>query len=303
MIASLIEPISPARTDHATYKEYHYASMAVGDVDPSYSMLRYLCERFELNIEQRYWLAFLYATCYCGPTVYYIYNEFPDFENVNEDRLERWWAANREKLYFQTDRRWVRSRNQWCDMFRSYKKHVGALSQEQLFKTFRTPIRYQTYDNAWAGLSSVYQMGRFAMFLWLEAVHVVTDFPMRPLTMDINSAESCKNGLLYALGRPELIGVPLNKTSMFGLQQQFDALVRELSNEHPGNNVWNIETTLCAYKKYRLGKRWVGYYLDRQHDEIANMQSKVTEGVAWSVLWDYRREKFGKGPLKLKEQR
>lgn len=279
-----------------SYLEYHRRSLEVGDVDPSYEMLRYVCNRFELSTEQRYWLAFLYATCYCGPTVFYIYNEFPDFENVDEGRLERWWAENRQKLYFQTDKRWVRSRNQWCDVFRSYKAKAGRLTQEQLFKTFRSSSPFVSYDAAWSGMSDLYQFGRFAMFLYLEAVHVVTGFPMKPSSMDLRDAESCRNGLAFAVERPDLLTGEnqkrLSAGEMTWLQKQFENLTNYLQHADPKNTVWNIETSLCAYKKYRIGKRWIGYYLDRQFDEIVCMEKKVTEGVDWSVLWDYRRETY-----------
>lgn len=285
-----------------SFRDYHYSSLLVGDIDPSYEMLRYLCKRFELNVEQRYWLAFLYATCYCGPTVFYMYNEFPDFENVNEGRLETWWQENRQNLYFQTDRRWVRSKNQFSAIFRSYKKIVGQLTQEQLFKTFQTSDPFLTYENAWAEMSKVYQFGRFAMFLYLEAVHVVTGFQMKPRSMVMKNAESCRNGLAFALGRPDLSNHEderiLTPQENSFLQGQFDALVASLSSEDSRNNVWNIETSLCAYKKYVLGSRWVGYYLDRQGDEISNMEKKVSSGVDWQVLWDYRKETYQKQFLK-----
>lgn len=286
----------------ASFEQFHYESLEAGDIDPSYAMLRYVCERFELNLEQRYWLAFLYATCYCGPTVYYIYNEFPDFENVDINRLNRWWYANKHRLMFQTDRRWVRSRNQFCDVFLSYRKRVGKLTQEQLFRTFKTPEERFTYERAWQEMSGIYQFGRFAMFLYLEAVHVVTGYKMRPPGMVMAEAESCRNGLAFAIGRPDLNTHDserrLAHNDVVYLQGQFNSLVAKMEREDPRNTVWNIETTLCAYKKYRYGKRWVGYYLDRQADEISTMQAAVSDGVDWSVLWDYRRETYRKKHLK-----
>lgn len=277
--------------------------MKIGDVDPSYAMLRYVCDRFELNVEQRFWLAFLYATCYCGPTVYYVYNEFPDFENVDEDRLERWWDQNKSKLYFQTDRRRIRSNNQFCDVFRSYRKKVGGISQQSLFNTFKSPLgAHHTYENAWDQMSDLFQFGRFSMFLYLEAVHVVTGFKMRPQTMDIADAESCRNGLAFAIEREDLLTLDdrkLERKDLKYLQREFDRVVSELELIDPANSVWNIETSLCAYKKYRLGKRWVGYYLDRQAEEISWMEAEVREGVDWSVLWDYRKETYS--PKFLKE--
>lgn len=276
------------------YVTYHCQSIEAGDVDPSYSMLRYVCDRFELNTEQRYWLAWLYATCYCAPTVFYIYNEFPDYENVDEGRLERWWAGNRQRLLFQTDRRWVRSRNQFTAMFKSYRETIGRSTQERRFELLKSKDRHLNYDNCWRAFSHMYQFGRFAMFLYLEAVHVVTGFLMMPRTMNLAEAESCRNGLALAIGRDDLnthgTKKRLSRKEQMMLQAEFDAMVARMERQDARNNVWNIETTLCAYKKYCYGKRYIGYYLDRQHDEIAAMQKNVTSGVEWEVLWDYRRE-------------
>ena len=83
------------------YIDYHIKSSEAKDIDPSNDCLRYVADRFELNIEQRYWLAFLFGTCYSATMVYYVYNEFPDYENVNVDRLQRWWDANKNKTLFQ----------------------------------------------------------------------------------------------------------------------------------------------------------------------------------------------------------
>lgn len=284
------------------YDTYHRLSMEAGDVDPSYSMLRYVCERFELNTEQRFWLAWLYATCYCGPAVFYIYNEFPDYENVDDARLERWWAGNRQRLLFQTDRRWVRSRNQWTAMFRSYRDTIGPLTQEQRFMLLKTSDRHLNYDNCWEAFGRMYQFGRFAMFLYLEAVHVVTGFPMMPRSMTLADADSCRNGLALAIGRSDLnthgTDRKLGRKEQVTLQRAFDSTVTRLERADERNNVWNIETTLCAYKKYCYGKRYVGYYLDRQRDEIFAMQKNVPRGVEWDVLWEYRRETFDRRWLK-----
>lgn len=278
------------------YETYHEQSMEAGDVDPSYSMLRYVCDRFELNVEQRYWLAWLYATCYCGATVFYVYNEFPDFNMVDEGRLERWWKENRGKLVFQTDRRWVRSRNQFADMFRSYRETIGPITQEQAFNQLKTGSRTLNYSNCWKTFGKMYQFGRFAMFLYLEAVHVVTGYPMEPRSMRIADADSCRNGLAIAIGRHDLntheTKARLSRKDNTFLQSRFDELVQSMKRRDSRNTVWNIETTLCAYKKHSYGKRHVGYYIDRQLDEIEAMERKVTTGVDWQVLRDYRAETF-----------
>ena len=68
--------------------------------------------------------------------------------------------------------------------------------------------------------------------------------------------------------------------------------IQEFDIQH--KNIWNVETTLCAYKKYKKGKRYIGFYIDRQRKEIEKMQHNVKEGVDWSPLWDFRQETYDK---------
>lgn len=236
-----------AGDEPASYKAYHYASLDAGDIDPGYAMLRYVCGRFELNEEQRYWLAFLYATCYSAPTVFYIYNEFPDYGTFSEKRAERWWAANRQRLLFQTDRQRVRSRNEWVDVVRSYREHIGNGTQAAAFAALRTDDEQENYRRAWNKFESVQQFGRFAMFLYTEAVHVVTGWPMRPDTLNMREAESCRNGLAFAMGRLDLMNHDgkraLTAAEHDLMQAEFDRLAAEMQAEDGRNNVWNIETT------------------------------------------------------------
>lgn len=263
--------------------------MAIGDVDPSYSLLRYVADRFELNMEQRHWLAFLYSTCYSGPTVFYIYNEFPDFENVDFGRLDRWWKENRAKLMFQTDRKYIKNNNQFVECARSYSNQILCRSQVQTYATLNTGDAFQTYRQAYKHFSEVKYLGRFSLFLYLEAVKVVTGFPMEPTDMDIITAEACLRGMTFVAKDRGIFFNSPQSTRRF-----FDDLQKEMKAINPAWGLWNIETTLCAYGKYRVGKRWIGYYISRQGEEIESMERAITTGVDWSVLWEYRQATFQK---------
>ena len=275
------------------YLTYHRVSKQIGDIDPAHGMLRYLCDRFELNIEQRYWLAFLYALTYCGPSVFFVYNEFPDFETLNKGRMERWWTSyGREQIICQTDRRWCRSNNQFVDAIESYRKWVGKSTQQQHFlgltgKAITASERYgRVYENA----KSLYTFGQFTLFLYLEALDTITDLHLAPSTLDLDKAWSCRYGLYYAYGMDEAITdtqAPIPTFLQADTIRCWNDLLLRIDD---GSNVWNIETTLCAYRKFYRGKRYLGYYLDRQALEIAKMQDKVRNGVAWEVLWQFRQE-------------
>jgi hypothetical protein len=286
------------------YLSFHRASSLAGDIDPQNDCLTYVAKRYELNTEQRYWLAFLFGTCYCAPTVFYIYNEFPDYKTVDVNRLQRWWDSNRQRLIFQTDRARVRSNNEFVNCFRSYKQLVGE-SQQAYFAKLQSNSPVETYVNAYKKLASIHYFGRFTMFIYLELVSVLTDTTMIPNSLNLPEAESCRNGLALALSRKDLFthfqDKQITKADYQALEQGLVKLqerVSEMPIRH--TNLFNIETTLCAYKKVKLGKRYVGYYIERMRQEIEAMKKNVPVGVDWSVLYDFRSTAYAKKFLKEK---
>lgn len=319
--------MSEVKTRLAQYLRYHATSMRIGDVDPSNQMLRYVCDRFELSLEQRYWLAWLYSMFYCGASGFFAYNEFPDFENVDVGRMSRWWWSHgRQQIVAQTDRRWVRSSNQFVPGFESYRRWVGDGSQHEHFSRFGALSTPEArYDALYDGAKQLFSFGQFALFLYLESLHVVTPLDLCPTDLDLDKAWSCRNGLYYAFGLDQLIedretriapgchaptdekwrqlravleptvrlpsGVPervwpteIDVDTCLELHQKLSATSQ--------STVWNTETMLCAFRKYYRGKRYVGYYLDRQAIEISKLQDHVQSGVDWQVLWDYRAETY-----------
>lgn len=285
------------------YINYHIRSSEAKDIDPSNDCLRYISDRFELNIEQRYWLAFLFGTCYSATTVYYIYNEFPDFENVDVERLKRWWNENKQNTLFQTDRLRVKTQNKFVETFESYKNLIGDTTQENYFLSLKQPTPQMTYDNCYEDLIGIKNFGRFTMFIYLEMINVLTGYDLEPTHLDLKNAESCRNGLVYHLGHNELdthgTKKRLTPKQINYLQYHFKKLKEQIGTlDIQHTNIWNIETTLCAFKKYNKGKRYVGYYIDRQKSEILKMQQAVSSGVDWDVLWEFRNETYEKRWLK-----
>lgn len=284
------------------YLRYHQVSAEAGDIDPGYAMLNYLVQRFELNTEQRYWLAWLYAMTYHGPSAFYIYNEFPDYENVDVGRLQRWWdARGRDEMMTQSDRRWVRSSSQFVPAFESYRALLGSSTQHEFFMRVTKQLQPLTgydsakerYDALYPEASKIYSMGQFALFLYLEALHTITPVDLMPTDLDLSKAWSCRYGLYYAYGLDHLVRdkqEPLEEPELTA--EKWSALKQLMAGTEKPPTIWQTETILCAFRKYHRGKRYLGYYLDRQAEDIAKMQDNVSTGVYWDVLWDYRRETY-----------
>lgn len=285
------------------YLEYHRMSSVAGDIDPAFDALLYVCDRFELNTEQRYWLAFLYGLCYSAPTVFYVYNEFPDYENVDVGRLSRWWEANKSRCLFQTDRLRIKTQDLVIPTFLSYRGLIEGSQEETWRRAISATNRISQYEQAYRFFRNIRNFGRFTMFNYLQAVEVLTGVGIEPDRLDLDEAESCRNGLTYAIERPDLnthedgrrLTLEQRRFLDWNLTQVAASAIEVSQPRH--RSLWSVETTLCAYKKYRRGQRYVGYYIDRMGAEIVNLQTKVPDGVCWDVLWQFRSETYAPNQL------
>lgn len=275
---------------HLSFIDYHIQSSNIRDIDPANDALLYISNRFELTMEQRYWLAFLYSCTYCAPTVYYIYNEFPDYENVDIPRMERWWKSNKDKCIFQTDRLRIKTANKFVETFKSYQEWINGNSQVERFENFRKDTAEDTYLELYDELGKIKNVGRFTLFLYLEMISVLTDLKMYPDRIDWRYADNCREGIIFHMIDQYGITSDMSDHVLDGEMLRLSREFRKIGIEH--HNIFNIETTLCAYKKYRHGKRYVGYYIDRQKEEIEKMERNVPTGVAWRALWEFRNETY-----------
>ena len=298
------------------YIRYHIDSSRALDIDPQVEAIKYLCSRFELNMEQRCWLCFLFSTNYCVATTYFMYNEFPDFATVDVCRLQRWWEENRPKLIFQTDRAWIRSRNQFVDVFCSYREQVRRWSNGQMsqFLALSRAIgsavdKFIAYDNLRRNFE-ILLFGRFTMFLYSELLCNVCGLNIG-VRFDLREAESSRNGLVFALGIEDVAytgrtGKALPDNVIDYLNKGLTFIANRIQREPilpRHKSLWSIETTLCAYKKHKLNnRRWVGYYIERMRREIVKLEATTDKrhggGIYWLPLWQFRGETYSKNYLK-----
>ena len=138
------------------------------------------------------------------------------------------------------------------------------------------------------------------MFLYSELLHTVAGIDIA-VRLDLREAESSRNGLVFALGLEDVAytgrhGRKATKAEIEYLNKGL-AFISGQINRLPINprhkSLWSIETTLCAYKKNKLGKRWVGYYIERGRKEIEKMQEQLPE-INWEPLWTFRAETYQK---------
>lgn len=277
----------------AEYMKYHYDSCVMGD-DPEMPCLRYISDKLWYDIEKRLRLALVYSTCYNAPTAYFIVNHL-DFSS-SYDEILSFWKQNKWNLIFQTDRRRVKNRDEFPKILKSYKDIIWNNTQYSYLMRYVWKSKEETYDNMFEFSNKIYYMWRFASFLYLETVEQLTDFWMIPTWLDLKEALSSCNWLAYALWKDDLVvrrwWKKLKDSDYQYLQTELKKLVKYIQTEYPdtNSNIWNIETTLCAYKKWKWWKRYVWFYIDRQCNEIKKMEK--LNNFDFSILREFRKKTF-----------
>jgi hypothetical protein len=98
--------------------------------------------------------------------------------------------------------------------------------------------------------------------------------------------------LLLALGLDEWYDQKLTSSQIEYIEGQAYYILQEVKQEFPNTDYFDMETCLCSFKKlFRKSKgRYLGYYLDRQAEEIAKCENDNWAGIDWQPLWDSRVE-------------
>ena len=276
-------------------------SLAIEDCDPALYMLNYFFDRFEFNIEQKLWIAWIYGTTYHFPTAYIVWNEFPDMELVGLDRLQQWNAENFKRLRYQTDTKW--NKGHLPDQFISYNKWVNGRNQIDAFNDLMVDDPFVNFHKLWDEVTTWYKYGRYMSWFYIQTLkqtcRINVDIDNLWLK-DYSGSRSHRNGLCYALGKDEWVDKVLSKKEISWMESKGSELLQETKIQFPEQakkaDYFGMETCLCSFKKlFRVKNgRYLGYYLDRQAEEIKQVEKDGWIGIDWNPLWQCREEMIRK---------
>ena len=271
-------------------------SLKYKDCDPAVWMTNYLHERYEHNQEQKLWLAWLYGNTYYLPTAWVLINEFPDFELATVDRMEKWNSENYKRLRYQTDTKW--NKGHLPVMFASYQQFIGQGTQRQRFELLLDSDPAKTFDNLWGSVKGeLHKFGRYSTWFYLQHLRHTAGIDMDPTSLmldDYSGSRSHRNGLLLALGKDDDYDRKLGNKDYESLEGQATEILLEVRERYPElaseADFFTMETCLCSFKKIfrEHHGRYLGYYLDRQADEIKKVEQDGWHGIEWEVLWQSR---------------
>jgi len=278
------------------FKAWFKTSLVHKDVDPALWMMRYLFERFEYNSEQRLWLCWLYGTTYNLPTAWVVSNEFPDFDLVGQERLEAWSKANHARLRYQTDTKW--NKGHLPAQYASYRKVINEIAPTQgaAFRLLtQSGNRADNFKSVWQAMSKCHKFGRYSLWFYLQALAECCSLNIAPdslMLADESGSRSHRAGLLFALGLEDYDrdGITKDKHLIDALEDISSDILDDVQKARPEASYFLMETALCSFKKIwrRNDSRYIGYYLDRQSEEVMRAEADGWSGIDWRPLWDGR---------------
>jgi hypothetical protein len=273
-------------------------SLKYDDCDPAVWCTNYLHDRYEHNDEEKIWFAWLYGNTYQLPTAWVLKNEFPDYELATVDRITQWNTANYKRLRYQTDTKW--NKGHLPVMFASYQSFIGNQTQRTKLESYYGDNEEANFDALWESVkSSLHKFGRYSTWFYLQHLKHTAGILINPTSLmldDYDGSRSHRNGLLYALGQEDSVDRKLTASEYANLESQAKEILTETKTRFPelasSIDYFTMETCLCSFKKIFREKhgRYLGYYLDRQAEEIKQAESDGWYGIDWNVLWQARNE-------------
>ena len=273
-------------------------SLKYDDCDPAVWCTNYLHNRYEHNDEERIWFAWLYGNTYQLPTAWVLKNEFPDFELATVDRITQWNTTNYKRLRYQTDTKW--NKGHLPAMFASYQQFIGNKTQRERLEGFYGDNERESFENLWESVKgNLHKFGRYSTWFYLQHLRHTAGIRIEPTSLmlnDYDGSRSHRNGLHLALGEDNYYDQKLSVQHYADLESRANEILQETKLRFPELvdqiDFFTMETCLCSFKKIFRAKhgRYLGYYLDRQAEEIQMAESDGWYGIDWDVLWQSRNE-------------
>lgn len=253
------------------FVEYHIN----GDGECNSIVLKRYAENHGLNVEERCDLAFFFSVTYCVCSAIVMYE---DKDRLKKDPAE-WAEANKNRLIFQSDRKYVRLQ----DRFKRILSFYGSNLDGRWKETLKQYCRNGSIDIAVAIRTTEkwFYFGRFAAFLFLETLSNLLALSPLNAPIEWQKGDTATSGLLNLFGFDSEATVFDKSGLLLKDPAEMDAMlvrVQKAIKERGGeDNTTYVETSLCAYRKLYKGTRYNGYYLDRMLEEILFMYPKYPQ--------------------------
>lgn len=238
-----------------------------------------LAERYGWDAEQRLWFAFLNGLTQNPITSLRMFNQLPECPPAGATltRFDEWFNREWETLQFDTDRRYQKK-----DTVPAIKAYAALVDE---FGSQEGMLANRDYSQLWELVRGrYYSFGRLSSFSYLEYVHLNgfgTDCADL-LFEDKSGSKSHRNGMLFLIGKDELVWDKRLMNGQDGAYNNFKPMCRWLAGEAdaylhefeqanpevPNVGRFTLESNLCTFKNHFFGRRYPGVYADMAWERI-----------------------------------
>lgn len=284
----------------------NFIEYMTGDNDDNAAIIKYFVKhrtKGKKDYNKRMaWLVYLYSTCHSWAAAAFM-SEILDYSVITEKDLNDFWRENKPRLLFQSDRRYVKHMNQFVTMATEFL----AKSERDpygFFQSFNQGTPEEVYKKIYKEVSSWSFYGRFGTGMLLKGLWLFGDMePDSICSYDWNAGSTTTAAFFTVMYQDE-------RSLDFGLKERrktarvtaeekvlldaaLSCTVDYLRKNFP-NQRWGIQSLLaeaCPYYKMYKGARYNGYYVDRQQEELIQLQKDWPEyGSIWDLCWEARRK-------------
>lgn len=246
-----------------------------------YMVMPELVKKYNLDTEQRLWLATINGLTQHIVTSWRIFKEFPEIPSTNEEmgRFRDWFNSNWDSLRFDDDRKWQKKETP-AFVFRYQNMVREAGSQEKLLTGDFTELWNRVTCN-------YHSFGRLASFSFLEYVQIMASIDDSNYGAvcdnlffeDKSGSRSHRNGMFFLLGMDDKVWdkrLPNGQDGDYGdmnklatwLTQKSNDYLRSCGIKHKDLGYFTFESNLCTTKNGLFGRRHPGCYADMFFERI-----------------------------------
>lgn len=251
--------------------------------------------------EERTWWAFLYSTCYSIPTACALYKLLP-LSKVERMDLEQFWVKNKKKLVFQSDRKYVGSMNKLPLMILDFLGRTKGRPWEYMENVISS-AEGCVYESLYREICTWFYFGRFGAVLFIDTFRKCLGLKFPIDSYDWVRGSTTTSGLFNAFYR-DLDAIKFDRGEKLlteedkkWLDNKKDLVLKVLKKRYPDSHWDTISITriFCTYRKLYKGTRYLGYYVDRQQEELITLEKSYPELFEiWSTLWELRKRGISK---------
>lgn len=224
---------------------------------------------YGMTKEQQYWFSLIFGMTYQSEMAWVIFNNFPDIEKIDLDKLQEWNVKTLPIQKYAKDTKYNKGRIQ--EQTASIKKKLDEFgSLTNWFESNLKSTEQESFESIYSSVNDLHKFGRMTTWIALQVLHETADLPIRPNTMLAwdPSSWSVRSGLMYLYCKDDKIeakdkDLQLSKDEIEWVRETegslFDICEKYLGEHSKGFTHYLLESHLCQYKKLMLGGDYAGH--------------------------------------------